>query len=85
MLLLTLFSAKKASAQSPAAGNALLKSFIFIKAIRAMATTAFAAVTALEVVLLGETFVTFGRVVEIFALDGFIFVILFVHVANLGI
>lgn len=50
-----------------------------------MATTTFAAVTALEVVLLGETFVTLGRVVEIFALDGFIFVILFVHVANLGI
>ena len=44
-----------------------------------MSATAFAAIPAFEVVLFGKTFVAFGREIEIFAFDGFIFVILVVH------
>ncbi len=50
-----------------------------------MTAAAFAAITAFEVVFFSEAFVAFGRVVEIFALDGFIFVILCLHAANLRI
>ena len=38
-----------------------------------------AAIAAFEVVFFGETFITFGRVIEIFAFNWFIFVILLVH------
>lgn len=48
-----------------------------------MTTATFAAMAALEVVLFGKAFVTFGCEIEIFAFDGFIFVILLVHPANL--
>ena len=44
-----------------------------------MSAAAFAAMTALEVVLFGEAFVAFGRIIEIFAFDWFIFVILVEH------
>lgn len=73
-------SPARTKAESPAEGNApTLKTFFLIETIGAMAAATFAAVAALEVVLLGETLVAFGRVVEIFALDGFIFVILCLH------
>lgn len=44
-----------------------------------MSAATFAAMTAFEVVIFGETFVAFGCEIEIFAFDGFIFVILLVH------
>lgn len=47
-----------------------------------MTATAFAAITAFEVVFFSEAFVAFGRVVEIFTFDGFIFVILLGHHAT---
>lgn len=48
-----------------------------------MTAAAFAAITAFEVVFFGEAFVTLGRVIEIFSFNGFIFVILCLHGANL--
>ena len=55
----------------------------FIESIRAMSATTFAAIPAVEMEFFGKTFVTFGRVIKIFAFDWFIFVILVEHDANL--
>ena len=44
-----------------------------------MPAPAFAAIAALEVVFFGKALVAFGRIIKIFAFDGFIFVILVVH------
>ena len=44
-----------------------------------MPATASAAIAAFEVVFFGETFVTFGRVIEIFAFCWLIFIILLLH------
>jgi len=41
-----------------------------------MPATAFATIAAFEVVFFGETFVAFGCIIEIFAFDEIIFVIL---------
>jgi len=77
---------KKASARARPLGNAPLFFNIarfFIESIRAMSAAAFAAITAVEMEFFGKTFVTFGRVIKIFAFDWFIFVILVEHDANL--
>jgi len=63
-------------------GNATLffdVTCFFIESVRAVPAAAFAAIAALEMVLLGETSVAFGREVEIFAFGWFIFVIFVVH------
>ena len=72
---------------SRSASNTCLAALLemVLSTIRAMTAAAFAAITAFEVVFFSEAFVAFGRVVEIFALDGFIFVILCLHAANLRI
>ena len=44
-----------------------------------MPATATAAIAAFEMVFFGKTFVAFGRVIEIFAFNRFIFVILSLH------
>ena len=54
-------------------------SSFFIETVGAMAATAFAAMTAFEVVFFGEAFVAFGGVIEIFAFGQFIFITLFLH------
>ena len=51
----------------------------FVKSVRAMPAAALAAIAAFEVIFFGETLITFGRVIKIFAFNWFIFVILFVH------
>jgi hypothetical protein len=51
----------------------------FIETVRAMSATTFAAIAAFEVEFFGETFVTFGCKVEIFAFDWYIFFILVEH------
>lgn len=48
-----------------------------------MSATTSAAMAAFEVVLFGETFITFGRVIKIFAFYGFIFIILLLHKAKI--
>ena len=55
------------------------RSRIFIKAVRAMAASGAAAIAAFEVELFGENLPAFGREIIIFALDQFIFLILFFH------
>ena len=54
-------------------------SCFFIETVRAMPAATFAAIAAFEVVFLGKAFVAFGCEIKIFAFDGFIFVILLVH------
>lgn len=44
-----------------------------------MPATTFTAIAAFEVEFFGEAFVAFGRIIKIFAFNGFIFVILLVH------
>jgi hypothetical protein len=48
-----------------------------------MSATTFAAMPSLQMKFFGKTFVTFGRVIKIFPFDGFVFVILVEHGANL--
>jgi len=45
------------------------RSCFFIKSVWAMPAATSAAIAAFEMVFFGETFITFGRVIEIFALD----------------
>jgi hypothetical protein len=57
----------------------------FIETVGAMSATTFAAIAAFEVEFFGETFVAFRCKVEIFALDWYIFFILFEHRAKIEI
>jgi hypothetical protein len=47
-----------------------------------MPASTFAAMAAFEMEFFGKAFVAFGRVIKIFAFDGFIFVTLVVHIVQ---
>ena len=57
-------------------------SCFFIEAVRAMPATTFAAMAAFEVVFFCKAFVAFGGKIKILSFDGFIFVILLIHLVT---